>query len=108
MIKYFLHVSHETNSAVIGLIFDPEKKTFAIGGRTRFEDVMDDLINEFFLVGDESLDKRRDVERRRIQKNKIKFIIKDVTSAEGFRVLSEMRKAHLTLHRTSNFLNLMR
>ena len=108
MVKYFLHVSSADNSAVLGLIYNVDKKTFTVGGRTRFEDVMSDLINEFFLVEDEDDKCEKVVERKLVQRNKVKFTIKNIESGEAFKVFAEMRKSGLTLLRTVSFFDLMR
>ena len=106
MVKYFLHVSSSNDSAVLGLICNPEKRTFTIGGYTRFEDTMENLIDQFFPVGDS--DGQKKCERRLTQRNKVKFVIKDISATDCFRILSEMRKANLTLQRTTRFEKLMR
>jgi len=110
MIKYFLYLDSSnvgsSDAAVLALRYSAEKGLFVIGGYSRFELQMCEIIDTFFAFDADKY--ARCVQRNSVQKNKIQFILSSITSQDAFRVFAEMRKAGFTLARTTTFLNLMR
>jgi len=108
MIKYFLYLDSTpaSRSAVLALRYSPDEKEFVIGGYTRFELQIREIIETFFSFTSEDYSDR--VRRRLVQKNKAQFTIVKVSLADACHIFSEMRQAGFTLQSTTTLLNIMR
>jgi hypothetical protein len=91
----------EVDAAILGVRYDSQKEVFTIGGYTKFEPTIQNIVDAY--LGDGVT-----VNVKYIQKNKLQYVVSHVKRGVAFAAFNEMKRAGLTLAPTTSFHKLMR